>query len=251
MADVSPDLRSAMTEKNAHQPEPRQLETPPGSPAGAADNPAGQDAGPVREDGGTGTTAPDGGAKATTDNPVTGRPDIAARYPADYVPSSDPAPSVDRPHESPEKWADGINPGWPVPERENNCGECARAVDSTWNGKGAAAAAMSDPEAAGESVARMTEWAGEAQTRASMSEVQQQLNDMGPGSSAVVLSCWDGGGAHWFNAVNDGGTVKAIDGQSGTTETWPPSASGLGFDEGDMRYSGAIFFTADGKVVKK
>jgi hypothetical protein len=199
----------------------------------------------------SGTDNADGAARATTDNPVTGRPDITARYPADYASSSDPAPSVERPHESPGNWAEGINPGWPIPERENNCGECARAVDSTWNGKGAAAAAMSDPEAAGEPIARMTEWAGEAETKASMSEVQQQLKDMGPGSSAVVLSRWEGGGAHWFNAVNDGGTVKAIDGQSGKTETWPPSARGLGFDESDMRNSGAIFFTADGKVVKK
>jgi hypothetical protein len=198
-----------------------------------------------------GTDNADGSANATTDNPVTGRPDITARYPADYVTSSDPAPSVERPHESPGNWVEGINPGWPMPERENNCGDCARAVDSTWNGKGAAAAAMADPEAAGEPIARMTEWAGEPETKASMSEVQQQLEDMGPGSSAVVLSRWEGGGAHWFNAVNDGGTVIAIDGQSGKTETWPPSARGLGFDESDMRYSGAIFFMADGKVVKK
>jgi hypothetical protein len=84
-----------------------------------------------------------------------------------------------------------------------------------------------------------------------MSEIQQRLGDLGLGSSAIVGCDWKHGGGHWFNAINDGGTVKAVDGQSGNVEAWPPSAQGLGFDETDMRYSDAIFFTADGKVAKK
>lgn len=186
-----------------------------------------------------------------TDTPSAGRPDVAAQHPADYVPSPDPPPRVDGPHEGPENWAADVNQDRDAPGRDNNCGECARAVDSTWNGDPAAAAALSDPDSAGEPVARMTDWAGQAPAAASMPDIQQRLDDLGPGSSAVVGCDWNDGGGHWFNAVNDGGTVKAVDGQSGRVETWPPSADGLGFDESDMRYSDAVFFTADGKVVRQ
>jgi len=179
------------------------------------------------------------------------RPDMAARYPADYIPAPDSPPHVEGPHERPDGWAGEINPDRHAPGRDNNCGECSRAVNSTWDGKPAVAAAMSDPDAPGEPVDRMTDWAGQASATASMSEIQQRLGDLGPGSSAVVGCDWKHGGGHWFNAINDKGTVKAVDGQSGNVETWPPSARGLGFDETDMRYSDAIFFTADGKVAEK
>jgi hypothetical protein len=194
---------------------------------------------------------PTRGAADSADTPSADRPDIASRYPADYVPSTDPPPRVDGPHENPEKWAADINSDPDAPGRDNNCAECARAVDSTWQGNPAAAAAMSDPDAPGEPVPRMSEWAGEAPTEASMSDIQQRLEELGPGSSAVVGFDREDGPGHWFNAVNDGGTVKAIDGQSGLTETWPPSDDGLGFNESDMSYSDAVFFTADGKVVRQ
>jgi hypothetical protein len=84
-----------------------------------------------------------------------------------------------------------------------------------------------------------------------MSEIRQRLDDLGPGSSAVVGCDWNAGGGYWFTAVNDGGTVKAVDGQKGRVETWPPSTHGLKFDETMMSYSDAIYFTADGKVAKK
>lgn len=187
-------------------------------------------------------------AATGADTPPEGRPDIASAYLADYVPSADPQPSVEGPHESPEGWAADVNPDRDAPGRDNNCGECARAVECTWEGDPAAAAALSDPDSGGEPVARMAEWAGQAPTEASLSDVQQRLDELGPGSSAVVGCDWQTGGGHWFNAVNDGGTVKAVDGQSGQTETWPPSRDGLGYSEADMSYSDAIFFTADGKV---
>ncbi|MGZ7046622.1 MAG: toxin glutamine deamidase domain-containing protein, partial [Candidatus Aminicenantales bacterium] len=65
-----------------------------------------------------------------------------------------------------------------------------------------------------------------------MSEVEQRPRDLGPGSSAVVGCDWEGSNdGHWFNAVNDGGTIKAVDGQKGKAETWPPSVQGVGFKE--------------------
>lgn len=84
-----------------------------------------------------------------------------------------------------------------------------------------------------------------------MSDVEHRLYELGPGSSAVVGFDREDGGGHWFNAVNDGGTVKAIDGQVGRVEPWPPSVDGVGYDETYMSRSDAIFFTADGKVVRQ
>ena len=54
---------------------------------------------------------------------------------------------------------------------------------------------------------------------------------------------------HWFNAVNYKGTILAVDGQSARFQDWPPSRDGLGFDESEMSYSDAIYFTAGGKAV--
>ena len=50
--------------------------------------------------------------------------------------------------------------------------------------------------------------------------------------------------------MNHEGTVLAVDGQAARFEEWPPSEDGLGFDESDMSYSDAIYFTADGKVAR-
>ena len=192
------------------------------------------------------------GAADGADTPSAERPDVASEYPAEYVPSADPPPNVDGPHESPENWAADINPDRDAPGRDNNCADCARSVDSTWHGDPAAAAAMADPDVRGEPVARMSDWAGEPPQEASMSDVQQRLEELGPGSSAIVGFDRDDGTGHWFNAVNDDGTIKAVDGQSGFVESWPPSDDGLGFNENDdMIYSDAVFFAPDGKVVKQ
>jgi hypothetical protein len=175
---------------------------------------------------------------------------MAERYPADYVKTPGPLPRVEQPHENPENWVADTNPDRDAPWRANNCGECARASDSTWHGRPAVAAALARPEQL-EEVSRMSEWAGEEPVPASMSEVGQRLRDLGPGSSAVVGCDWEhSDDGHWFNAVNDGGTIKAVDGQNGKVEPWPPSVQGVGYEESWMRSSDAIFFTADGKVVK-
>jgi hypothetical protein len=97
----------------------------------------------------------------------------------------------------------------------------------------------------------MTEWAGREPEPATLAQVAARLAELGPGSSAVVGCDGSpgGSGGHWFNAVNDAGTVKAVDGQSGKPETWPPSVSGVGFEERWMDHSDAFFFTPDGKAV--
>jgi hypothetical protein len=83
-----------------------------------------------------------------------------------------------------------------------------------------------------------------------MDQIGGTLAELGPGGSAIVGCVWDGDGGHWFNAVNDGGAIKAVDGQSGQVESWPPSSEGLGFDQSDMLNSEVIYFDANGIPVR-
>lgn len=137
-----------------------------------------------------------------------------------------------------------------LPGRRNNCGECSRAVISAWYGAPKAAAAMADARSGGEPAERMAEWAGQRPAPASLAEIGQRLTELGPGSSAIVGCDWkETWGGHWFNAVNDGGVVKAVDAQSNRVGGWPPVSREVRFDEGLMRFSDAIFFDPNGKVV--
>lgn len=83
-----------------------------------------------------------------------------------------------------------------------------------------------------------------------MAAIGQRLRELGPRSSAVVGFDRQDAPGHWFNAVNHDETVLAVDGRAARFEEWPPSNDGLGFDESDMSYSDAIYFTADGKVAR-
>jgi Papain fold toxin 1, glutamine deamidase len=176
--------------------------------------------------------------------------DVAARYPADYVRPEHAPPRADGPHQRPWSWLRAVNADEAQPGRDNNCGECARAVHGTWHGRPAAAAALADRDSAGEAAGRMAEWAGRRPVRATMAEIGQRLEQLGPGSSAVVGCDWKGGGGHWFNAVNDAGRVLAVDGQRNRVGPWPPAVRDLRFDESRMQWSDAIFYGPDGKVVR-
>jgi Papain fold toxin 1, glutamine deamidase len=180
------------------------------------------------------------------------RPNIVDRYPDDYRVTDHEPPRIDGPHEPPEKWVDGINFDENRKGRNHNCGECARAVQSTWQGEPATAAAISRSWDGGESPSRMAEWADQEMEPVSMTEIGRRLAKLGPGSSAIIGCDWASPryGGHWFNAVNDSGAVKAVDGQLGKVEPWPPSMRGLEFDESMMQLSDALFFTPNGKVVR-
>jgi hypothetical protein len=178
------------------------------------------------------------------------RPGVADKYPDEYQrPTHDP-PRADGPHTSPERWLRDINIDADQPGRSNNCGECARAVRDTWYGKPTAAAAMSAPKSPGEHVSRMEEWADQPVLPATMAEIGHRLEELGPGSSAIVGCYWNMRGGHWFNAVNDGSTIKAVDGQRNRVGSWPPDLGEVRFDESRMKLSFAIFFDPDGKVLE-
>jgi Papain fold toxin 1, glutamine deamidase len=215
---------------------------------------SGEASDPVRDNGVGKSEATGSSLDDTTDGevgaPRAGLRDVPASHPENYVPSDAPLPHVDRPHQSPETWIEEVNPDRTAPGRYNNCGECARATQSTWQGEPVVAAAMRDPDSGGEEDEVMEEAVGVELTATSIDEVGQRLVDLGPGSSAVVGVGWQDGNGHWFNAVNDAGTVKAVDGQIGSVEGWPPSKAGVGYDASEMESVEAIFFDADGRVVR-
>jgi Papain fold toxin 1, glutamine deamidase len=96
----------------------------------------------------------------------------------------------------------------------------------------------------------MDEWSGQPSVPASMTAIGKRLTELGPGSSAIVGCDWkDVNAGHWFNAVNDGGTLKTVEGQRNRVGSWPPVYREVGFDESMMRFSEAIFFNPNGKIV--
>jgi hypothetical protein len=184
--------------------------------------------------------------RGSADQPEVLRPNIVDKYPDEYQAAAHDPPHVEEPHESPKKWTRRINVDESLPGRDNNCGECARAACETWYGKPTAAAAIS----LGEPTSRMEEWAGQRSLPVTMVEIGRRLEELGPGSSAIVGCKWNGTGGHWFNAFNDAGMVKAVDAQSNLVGSWPPARSEVGFEESQMKFSDAIFFSQDGKVLR-
>jgi hypothetical protein len=177
---------------------------------------------------------------------MAGRPDVSKQYPDVFKEQDASALTVDRPHQSPETWIKDVNPG----NGRNNCAECARAVQATWSGDPSAAATLNDRFAFGEPDACMPEWAGQESKPVDMQQVGDQVEELGPGSSAVVGFDRSQGSGHWFNAINDGGVIKAVDGQSGRIGPWPPAMKDLRFDESEMRAADAIFFDSSGVIIK-
>jgi hypothetical protein len=127
------------------------------------------------------------------------------------------------PHESPERWVADINGGGKdLPGRDVNCIDCTRAVEANWRGHDAVAAPLGPSLIRGTSATRLEDWIGGHLVVTSIDDVEARLIEMGPGSSAMVVSTWQARGAHAFNAVNDGGIVKWVDGQFGKVAQWPP-----------------------------
>lgn len=131
-------------------------------------------------------------------------------------------------------WVGAINPDFARDARDGradhttNCADCARAVQSTLDGRPTAAAAIhpdglplaGSPERGGESVAYTEQWAGRRADTVGYDEIGRRVAaDRG---SAIVFATGDGG--HAFNAVwsPEHGRVRWVDGQSGETGDWPP-----------------------------
>jgi hypothetical protein len=188
-------------------------------------------------------------ARGSADNPAK-YTSVVDKYRVDYIASIDEAPRIGGPCEVPEKWIDAMNPAKGSPGRDNNCGECARAVFNTWYGRPSTAAAMADVRSSGEPTPRMSEWATTHPISVTMTEIAQRLSELGPGSSAIIGCDFRDGRGHWFNAVNDAGTVKAVDGQWGKVQEWPPTEREFTFDPSRTVFSEAFFFDREGRIAQ-
>lgn len=125
---------------------------------------------------------------------------------------------------SPEMWVDLINgEGIHGPGRSTNCIDCARAVEQTWRGNGVMAAAMGDSFTTGTGSVRVYEWTPGNIYEPSYGQIDEALTNLGANSSAIITSEWTSGGAHTYNALNDDGVNKFVDGQDATVSVWPPS----------------------------
>jgi hypothetical protein len=147
----------------------------------------------------------------------------------------------------PTDWAPDRNPGWPAPGRIFNCGDCSRASELTWRGLDTQAGALIDHDAPGETLDVMDTWTDGDRIPTTFDDIEDRLDALGPGSSAMVGVFWNDGGGHWFNAFNDNGVVRASDGQSGRSEPWPPTGAHLGFDEAECATAFAVFIDSDGR----
>ncbi len=196
---------------------------------------------------------PDIGVPPSEGHVTRGMREVWSKYPDDYLPpdASNPAPDVTRPHQHPADWAEDINPDRAAPGRDNNCGDCTRAAELTWRGEPSISAALADPLAPGELIGRMEQWAGAELRSTDSPGIEADLRRAGKGSSALVLVEWDQGGAHWFNAVNDAGRLRVVDGQTGTTEDWPPSEEITGYSDVDIAAYYTILFDGSGEPIRR
>jgi hypothetical protein len=127
------------------------------------------------------------------------------------------------PFESPETWVGDINGGGTgVAGRNRNCVDCARAVEANWRGQDAVAAPVQPSVGRGTGAHLLEDWTGGTLQPTSVTGVGLRLEQMGPGSSALIVSRWGTGRAHAYNAVNDAGVIKWVDGQAGQVSGWPP-----------------------------
>lgn len=170
---------------------------------------------------------------------------------------SDPRPDVAAAFESPSAWVDRINPRGPDRNggggevgRNVNCVDCARSVERVWRG---------DPEISsanmmgGEDDNGLEDWAEMSLSDTSFKSISDQLGELGPGASALIVGYWPSGGGHAFNAVNSNGEVIFVDAQplGGATGPWPPrgTSPGYGYEEADFGRISAIFRDGSGRSV--
>lgn len=104
-----------------------------------------------------------------------------------------------------------MNPGFPGPGRVNNCVNCAVATDARLAGR-PASALPGDAT----SVGKLEQlYGGRFAPVASREALEESLGAAGHGARGIVFGQRSGGVGHVFNAVNQRGAVRFLDGQSG------------------------------------
>lgn len=108
-----------------------------------------------------------------------------------------------------------VNPGYPEPGRTHNCVNCSVATATTLAGNPASALPVKHKN--GISLAVLESQYGTKFKYISSSEsITQQMNSAGSGSRGIVFGSYGPGQpGHVFNVVNQNGTVRFLDGQTG------------------------------------
>ncbi|WP_430755428.1 toxin glutamine deamidase domain-containing protein [Mycolicibacterium septicum] len=124
----------------------------------------------------------------------------------------------------------------PVAEPADNCAYVAAEVLSQRYGRDMRITA--EASSAGVAARSLFEAVGSTAHFASYTEVAERLEQLGPGSSAVLASRWAGmrQGGHAYLAVNDGGEIYLIDRRSGERAGWPPHWGQVAVDRTAVGY---------------
>jgi hypothetical protein len=94
-----------------------------------------------------------------------------------------------------------------------NCVHCAIAGDATLSGAPASALDSAGPQL----ISRIEQQFGSSfKPVAGRAEIEQMLSEAGPGSRGIVFGSRGADPGHVFNAINQGGSIRFIDFQSGT-----------------------------------
>jgi RHS repeat-associated protein len=105
-----------------------------------------------------------------------------------------------------------VNPGFPGPGRVNNCVNCSIATDATLAWRPASALPSARPQA----ISVLEKLFGGTFKPATAESIAAELEAAGPGARGIVFGARQGGQAgHVFNAVNQRGTIRFLDGQTG------------------------------------
>jgi RHS repeat-associated protein len=113
-----------------------------------------------------------------------------------------------------------VNPGFPSPGRNNNCVNCSMATDATLAGRPASALSGNVTP-----VRVLEEYFGSKFVRmASREAIEEALRAGGSGSRAIIYGDRGviGQVNHVFNAVNQKGTIRFLDGQTGKPADFTP-----------------------------
>ncbi|MBK0031096.1 hypothetical protein IBT47_02265, partial [Erwinia sp. S43] len=108
-----------------------------------------------------------------------------------------------------------VNPGYPEPGRTHNCVNCSVATDATLSGNPASALPINHNNGVPLSVLEK-QYGTKFRYVSSSETITQQMKNAGPGSRGIVFGSYGPGQpGHVFNVVNQNGTVRFLDGQTG------------------------------------
>lgn len=110
-----------------------------------------------------------------------------------------------------------VNPGYPEAGRAHNCVNCSIATDATLSGNPASALPINSTKGVPLTVLEQ-QYGSKFKYVSTPDSITQQMNNAGSGSRGIVYGSYGPGQpGHVFNVVNQNGTVRFLDGQTGKT----------------------------------